>query len=347
MYWNENEMKTDIINSGILKDTSIKDSFGRTFNYLRFAVNEECNLRCIYCMPEKGVPFQEKARLLDKNEICRIIKIMSDLGVSKIRFTGGEPLLRKDLIDLIKYTYQKTDISSIYLTTNGVLLPRNINQLVEAGLDGINISLDTLNKEKFKKITRREELEKVLEGLDLALSSGIKSIKVNIVAMRDFNDDEIIDFVELTRENDITVRFIELMPFDSHQIWETGKFYKADEIVNDIKSHYNILKPVKGSSTEYYVYKIREYMGRVAVIPSYSRSLCSACNRIRITADGNLLNCLYSQSETNIRDAMRTGMQDSGIKKLIIGAMQKKLKNGWIAQGQGNDLRESMTQIGG
>ena len=347
MNWNENEMKTDIINSGILKDAYIKDRFGRTFNYLRIAVNEYCNLRCIYCMPEEGVPFQEKDRLLGKNEICKIIKIMSDLGVSKIRFTGGEPLLRKDLLDLIKYTYQKTDISSIHLTTNGVLLSRNIDQLVKAGLDGINISLDTLNKEKFKKITRREELDKVLEGLDLAISSGLKSIKVNIVAMKDFNNDEIIDFVELTRDNDITVRFIELMPFDSHQIWKTGKFYKADQIVNDLKSHYNTLKPVIGSSTEYYIYKIKKYMGRVAVIPSYSRSLCSACNRIRITADGNLLNCLYSQTETNIRDAMRTGMQDSEIARLIIGAMQKKLKDGWIAQSEGNESRESMTQIGG
>ena len=347
MNWNENEMKTDKINSGILKDAYIKDRFGRTFNYLRIAVNEYCNLRCIYCMPEEGVQFQEKDRLLGKNEICKIIKIMSDLGVSKIRFTGGEPLLRKDLLDLIKYTYQKTDISSIHLTTNGVLLSKNINQLVKAGLDGINISLDTLNKEKFKKITRREELNKVLEGLALAISSGLKSIKVNIVAMKDFNNDEIIDFAELTRDNDITVRFIELMPFDSHQIWKTGKFYKADQIVNDLKSHYNTLKPVIGSSTEYYIYKIKKYMGRVAVIPSYSRSLCSACNRIRITADGNLLNCLYSQSETNIRDAMRTGMQDSEIARLIIGAMQKKLKDGWIAQSEGKESRESMTQIGG
>ena len=347
MNWNENKMKTDIINSGIRKDASIKDHFGRTFNYLRIAVNEYCNLRCIYCMPEEGVPFQEKDRLLGKNEICKIIKIMSELGVSKIRFTGGEPLLRKDLLDLIKYTYQQTNISSIHLTTNGVLLSKYINQLVKAGLDGINISLDTLNKEKFKKITRREELEKVLEGLDLAISSGIKTIKVNIVAMKNFNDNEIIDFVELTRDNDITVRFIELMPFDSHQIWKTGKFYKADQIVNDLKSHYKTLNPVIGSSTEYYIFKIKEYMGKVAVIPSYSRSLCSACNRIRITADGNLLNCLYSQSETNIRDAMRNGMKDSGIEKLIVEAMQKKLKDGWIAQSQGNDSRESMTQIGG
>jgi cyclic pyranopterin phosphate synthase len=165
--------------------------------------------------------------------------------------------------------------------------------------------------------------------------------------MKDFNDDEIIDFVELTRVNDITIRFIELMPFDSHQIWKTGKFYRAEKIVNDLKLHYNTLKPITGSSTEHYIFKIDNYKGRVAVIPSYTRSLCGACNRMRITADGNLLNCLYSQSETNIRDAIRNGISDSGIKELIRGAMQKKLKDGWIAQNQGKDSRESMTQIGG
>ena len=342
-------MNKEIIlhNSSEFQNSTITDRFGRVFNYLRIAINERCNLRCIYCMPEEGILFQEKDRLLDKNEICKIIKVMSELGVSKIRFTGGEPLLRKDLLDLIQYTYQQTDISSIHLTTNGVLLSKYINQLEKAGLNGINISLDTLNREKFKEITRREELENVLEGLDLAICSGIKSIKVNMVVMKGFNNDEITDFVELTKNNDITVRFIELMPFDSHQIWKTGKFYRADHIVNDLRSHYGTLSPVTGSSTEYYIFKIKEYAGRVAVIPSYTRSLCSACNRIRVTADGNLLNCLYSRSETNMRDAIRNGMKNEGLKNLIVGSMQKKLKDGLIAQNQGNDSRESMTQIGG
>ena len=334
-------------NSSEFQNSTITDRFGRVFNYLRIAINERCNLRCIYCMSEEGILLQEKDRLLDKNEICKIIKVMSELGVSKIRFTGGEPLLRKDLLDLIQYTYQQTDISSIHLTTNGVLLSKYINQLEKAGLNGINISLDTLNRVKFKKITRREELENVLEGLDLAICSGIKSIKVNMVVMKGFNNDEITDFVELTKNNDITVRFIELMPFDSHQIWKTGKFYRADHIVNDLRSHYRTLIPVTGSSTEYYIFKIKEYAGRVAVIPSYTRSLCSACNRIRVTADGNLLNCLYSRSETNMRDAIRNGMKNEGLKNLIVGSMQKKLKDGLIAQNQGNDSRASMTQIGG
>ena len=332
---------------GLFADAPITDHFGRSFNYVRIAVNEYCNLRCIYCMPEEGVPFQKKDSLLFKDEIFTIIKLMEEMGILKIRFTGGEPLIRKDIIDLIQFVDQKTDIPAIHLTTNGVLLPDYIDRLVDSGLNGINISLDTLNNEKFKKITRREGLDKVLEGLHLAINSEIKSIKVNIVAMKDFNDDEILDFVELTRDNDITVRFIELMPFDSHQIWKTGKFYKAEKIVNQLKSSFNQLDLVNGSSTEHHIFKIKNYKGKVAVIPSYTRSLCGGWNRIRITADGKLLNCLYSQKETNIRDAIRSGMPENRIKNLIRGAMQKKLKDGWTAQNEGKDQRESMTQIGG
>ena len=224
-------------------------------------------------MPEEGVPFQKKDSLLFKDEIFTIIKLMEEMGVLKVRFTGGEPLIRKDIIDLIQFVDQKTDIPSIHLTTNGVLLPDYIDRLVDSGLNGINISLDTLNNEKFKKITV-EGLDKVLEGLHLAINSEIKSIKVNIVAMKDFNDDEILDFVELTRDNDITVRFIELMPFDSHQIWKTGKFYKAEKIVNQLKSSFNQLDLVNGSSTEHHIFKINNFKGKVTVIPSYTRSLC-------------------------------------------------------------------------
>ena len=326
---------------------SITDRFGRTFNYLRLAVNEYCNLRCIYCMPEEGVPFKDKEKLLTTKEIFNLIRIMTDMGVSKIRFTGGEPLLREDIPDLIHYASEISTVDSVNLTTNGLLLPAYLESLEQAGLTGINISLDTLNTEKFKAITRRNGLDKVIEGLDMAIKSNIGSIKVNVVAMRDFNDNEILDFAELTNENDITVRFIELMPFDAHQIWKTGKFYRAEQIVNDLKSQIKELNPVSGSNTEYHVFQIQGYSGKVAVIPSYTRSLCGNCNRIRITADGKLLNCLYSQTETNIRDAIRNGESNQDIKNMIRNAMTEKLRDGWTAQNLGQDQRESMTQIGG
>ncbi len=325
----------------------IHDQFGRTFNYLRIALNEQCNLRCIYCMPEEGIDFRTEDKLLTTDEIYNLIKIASKMGVSKIRFTGGEPLLRRDLSDIIRFAKNTDGIESIHLTTNGMMLGKYIYQLEDAGLTGINISLDTLNSEKFKTISRRDGLNLVMEGFEKAIKSNISSIKINMVVMRDFNNDELLDFVQLTKENDITVRFIELMPFDSHQIWKTGKFYGADHIVSDLESQINELETVDGSRTEHYIFRVKGYKGKVAVIPAYSRSLCGECNRLRITADGKLLNCLYSQDETNIRDAMREGVLDSGIEEMIRNTMHKKFMDGWEAQYHGKNHRESMTQIGG
>ncbi|MFQ6677111.1 MAG: GTP 3',8-cyclase MoaA [Fidelibacterota bacterium] len=325
----------------------IHDQFGRTFNYLRLALNEQCNLRCMYCMPEEGVDFRTKNKLLTTDEIYRLIELTSKMGVSKIRFTGGEPLLRRDLSDIIRFTKNTDGVESIHLTTNGILLGKYIDQLEDAGLTGINISLDTLNPEKFKTISRRDGLNLVLEGFKKAIESSLHSIKINVVVMRDFNNDEFLDFVAFTKENNITVRFIELMPFDSHQIWKTGKFYGADHIVADLKSIIPELQSVGGSRTEHYIFRVKGYKGKVAVIPAYSRSLCNECNRLRITADGKLLNCLYSQRETNIRDAMRSGVSDGEIGEMIRNTMHKKFRDGWEAQHHGKDHRESMTQIGG
>ena len=336
-----------VADRGTPLEPPITDKFGRTFNYLRLAVNEHCNLRCIYCMPEEGAPFLDQAQLLSTNEIKIILRAMSDLGVKKVRFTGGEPLLRKDIIDLIKYSSQRSIFESVHITTNGLLLSNYIDQLEQAGLNGINISLDTLDAEKFKKITRRDEFQKVIKGLNAAILSDIKHIKVNVVTMRDFNQNEILDFVELTKTNDITVRFIELMPFDSHQIWKTGKYYGADKILSHLRKNIKRLSPISGSNTEHHIFQIDGYKGRVAVIPSFTRTLCKKCNRIRITADGKLLNCLYSKKETNIRDVIRQGLSNELIKDMIRQAMSEKMIDGWSAQRQGNDSRGSMTQIGG
>ena len=336
-----------VADRGTPLEPPITDKFGRTFNYLRLAVNEHCNLRCIYCMPEEGAPFLDQAQLLSTNEIKIILRAMSDLGVKKVRFTGGEPLLRKDIIDLIKYSSQRSIFESVHITTNGLLLSNYIDELEQAGLNGINISLDTLDAEKFKKITRRDEFQKVIKGLNAAILSDIKHIKVNVVAMRDFNQNEILDFVELTKTNDITVRFIELMPFDSHQIWKTGKYYGADKILSHLRENIKYLRPISGSNTEHHIFQIDGYKGRVAVIPSFTRTLCKKCNRIRITADGKLLNCLYSKKETNIRDVIRQGLSNELIKDMIRQAMSEKMIDGWSAQRQGNDSRGSMTQIGG
>ncbi len=325
----------------------ITDNFGRVFDYLRLAVNDQCNLRCIYCMPEKGISFLDQKKLLGTREVKRLIKIFSALGVSKIRFTGGEPLLRRDILELIQYSSALPGIETVHMTTNGVLLSSYLKELEGAGLSGLNISLDTLRPDRFKSITRRDCFDDVMEGLTMAFASGIDNIKVNVVAMQEFNDDEILDFVELTRYNDITVRFIELMPFDSHQIWKTGKFIGAGNIMNHLSLNIKGLRSITGSSTEHHALKIDGHRGKVAVIPAFTRSLCGNCNRIRITADGKLLNCLYSKSETDIRGEMINGSSDRVIKDMIREAMRNKLMDGWSAQREGKDQRESMTQIGG
>jgi GTP 3',8-cyclase len=339
--------QTGLNNKSMSPKKLIFDQFGRTFNYLRLAVNEMCNLRCIYCMPEDGIDFKSKDKILSKSEIFKLVQITSEMGVSKVRFTGGEPLLRKDIIDIIKYTKSISTIDSVHLTTNGILLPSFLNPLEAIGLDGINISIDTLNREKYKIISRRDSLDQVIGSLKKAMANNILKIKINVVAMRNFNDDELGDFIELTKENNITVRFIELMPFDSHQIWKTGKFYKAKDIISDVKSKYNNLIIEKGSSTEHHIFRVKDYKGKVAIIPSYTRSLCGQCNRLRITADGNLLNCLYSQNEINLLNPIRKNFNDSELKNIIKKAMFEKSKDGWEAHKKNSDFRNSMTQIGG
>ena len=338
---------SSIVNLNNVEERSITDRFGRTFNYLRLAVNEICNLRCIYCMPEEGLKFKEKHKILRKNEIFRLIQIATDLGVSKIRFTGGEPLLRKEIVEIINFTKKIKTVKSINLTTNGILLSNMLNELKSSGVCGINISIDTLNPEKYKTISRRDSLDQVLDSFHQIINQNLFKIKINVVAMKNFNDDELVDFVELTKYNDITVRFIELMPFDSRQIWKTGKFYKAGEILSDLKLNYNHLNKVQGSSTEYHIFRLKGYVGKVAIIPSYTRSLCGKCNRIRITADGNLLNCLYSQNGINLLSPIRDNFSNSEIKKIIIEGMYIKPQNGWEAHKKGFEYKSSMTQIGG
>ncbi|HBN45364.1 MAG TPA: GTP 3',8-cyclase MoaA [Candidatus Marinimicrobia bacterium] len=323
------------------------DQYGRVFDYLRIAVNEQCNLRCLYCMPEEGIHFQPAEKRLKANEMFRLIRIASSLGVRKVRFTGGEPLIYKDLIPLIREVATVPEIESIHVTTNGLLLKKMASELLAAGVDGVNISLDSLRADRFKKISRREGLDKVLKGLSLALKIGFSSVKVNVVAMRGFNDDEIGDFIELTKNSDLTVRFIELMPFDAHQIWKTGKFIGAEEIMEILHTLYPKLHTVTGSSTEEQIYQVGGYRGKISVIPSFTRSFCNMCNRVRLTADGRIRNCLYSDNEINIRDLMRSGAKDEDISLMFKQAMWLKQKDGWEAQKLNGHHRESMTQIGG
>jgi len=326
----------------------ITDQFGRIFDYLRIAVIENCNLRCVYCMPETGIAFALPGDLLKKDEIVRIVKIASGMGVRKIRYTGGEPLIRQDLTEIISETARIKNIVSVHLTTNGILLDQKIDALKTAGLKGINISLDTLDAAKFVQITRRGGLQLVLDNLSLAISAGFESVKINMVVLRKFNDNELFQFAEMTRDKAVTVRFIELMPFDAHQIWKTGHYMGVELMIKRFRELYPELDPDVGSDTEKYVYRIPGYKGKIALIPSYTRNLCDSCNRIRLTANGQIRNCLYAEHEYDLLGPLRSGATDAELASILKKAMWEKARDGWESQKQvAEHRRDSMTQIGG
>jgi cyclic pyranopterin phosphate synthase len=331
---------------------ALVDRHGRTFDYLRIALTERCNLRCVYCLPEAGIPLAAAEKLLRMDEILRVIAVSAGLGVTKVRFTGGEPLLHPDLEELISETAKIAGVESIHLTTNGLLLAERVSQLRQAGLEGVNISLDTLRPSRFKELARRDGLERVLAGLHAALAAGFPVVKLNVVALRGFNDDELGDFVTLTRELPITVRFIELMPFDAHQIWKTGRFLGVEVMRDRLRRRFSTLVAASGSATESLVFRLPDCPGKIALIPAYSRSMCGNCNRVRITADGHVRNCLYAAREQDLMGILRGGGSDNQLAAALQAAMGSKPRDGWAAQrtvqtGLIGSARESMTQIGG
>jgi len=336
-----------ITESKCSSNRQIIDQFGRVFTYLRIAVNQDCNLRCIYCMPEKGIRFVKSKNKMSQNEISRILKVSSELGVNKIRFTGGEPLIHPHIISLVEIANKTPGIDSVHITTNAVFLKNMIGNLKKAGLKGINISIDTLDMKKYLLITRRNILNKAIEGLEAAISIGLQSIKINVVVLRGFNDCELKDFAELTKEHPITVRFIELMPFDDNQIWRTGKFMSAYDIKQKLNEYFPNMALTFGSNTEHTIYNIPNYKGKIAVIPAFSRNLCAQCNRIRITSDGKIRNCLFASNENDILSPIRRGGSDIDLKRILISSMWKKTYNGWEAQNLKKETRNSMAQIGG
>ncbi len=329
----------------------LRDAFGREFHYLRIAVAERCNLRCVYCQPDSGLRFKEGAELLSTPEILRVVAVAAGLGVTKVRLTGGEPLLRPDLVELVAGIAGTPGVQSVHLTTNGVAFASKAAALKQAGLRGVNISLDTLDPQRFAEIARRSGFERTLAAIDLAVELGFESVKVNAVAMRGLTEQELPAFAALARRLPITIRFIELMPFDSEQVWKTGRFMSAAHVVEALHAAVPGLREIRGSSTEHHSYGFDDSAGRMAVIPAYSRDICATCDRIRLTADGKVRHCLFSDAEIDLRALLRGPGSDAEVEAAIRGAMWGKPRDGWEAQralpqadGSG---RRSMTQIGG
>ncbi|XP_055952835.1 molybdenum cofactor biosynthesis protein 1-like isoform X1 [Argiope bruennichi] len=302
------------------------DSFGRKHSYLRISLTERCNFRCQYCMPEEGVALSPKANLLTTNEVIKISSLFVRLGVTKIRFTGGEPLIRKDLTNIIKTVSQQEGLHTVGLTTNGLVLYRQIKELKDAGLNALNISLDSLIPAKFEFIARFKGLNKVMKSIDAALETGFDPVKINCVVMKGINDDELISFVKLTEHKNLDVRFIEYSPFGGNN-WKDNKMVPYLEMISRIKKEFPDLKRLKDLPNDTSkAYKVPGFKGQIGFITSMTENFCGSCNRLRITADGNLKVCLFGTEEISLRDALRQNMPEDVILNTISTAVLSKKK---------------------
>ncbi|XP_015042995.2 molybdenum cofactor biosynthesis protein 1 isoform X1 [Drosophila pseudoobscura] len=305
------------------QDSPLTDTFGRHHTYLRISLTERCNLRCDYCMPADGVPLQPKANLLTTEEIIRLARIFVKQGVRKIRLTGGEPTVRRDIVDMVAEMKALPQLEHVGITTNGLVLTRLLLPLQRAGLDSLNISLDTLKKDRFEKITRRKGWERVIAGIDLAVQLGYRP-KVNCVLMRNFNEDEVCDFVEFTRDRPVDVRFIEYMPFSGNK-WHTDRLISFKETVELIRRQWPEFEALpNGPNDTSKAFAVPGFKGQVGFITSMTEHFCGSCNRLRLTADGNIKVCLFGNKEFSLRDAMRSDVSEEDLVDLIGAAVRRK-----------------------
>jgi len=325
------------------------DKYGRKISYLRLAVTDRCNLRCKYCMPEHGIDIVKREELLTYKEMYRITRVLSELGVDKVRLTGGEPFVRKDFVNFLESLSFNKNLKEINITTNGALISKYIDDLEKMKINAVNLSIDSLNREKFFEITRRDVFPKVIQTYHDLLKSNLK-LKLNMVIQSGVNTDEIIDFIELTKNDKVSVRFIEEMPFNGEGIREVKEVWNYTKILKTINAHYQkVENVVSAKSSTSKNFKINGYKGSFGIIPAFTRTICTDCNRIRITSTGLFKNCLFDDGVFNIRDFIRNGASDDEMKQLFISTVQQKPKNGFIAEANrgNNSVSESMSTIGG
>lgn len=324
------------------------DNHGRPINYLRLAVTDRCNLRCFYCMPEEGINYLPKKELLTFEEIIRLVTLMASMGISKIRLTGGEPFVRSDLMALIRKIVDISGIKDWHITTNGILTAPHIAELKKLGVASVNLSLDTLDPNRFKIITRRDDFFACRDTLDKLLAHDI-AVKINTVVMDGKNTDDIIAIASLTKDKNVSVRFIEEMPFngsgDQHKTWSYLK------ILDFLKEHFpDIYKLNDPENSTSYNYKIPGHQGSIGIIAAFSRTFCGTCNRIRLTAQGTLKTCLYDDGVLDIKKLLRSGMGDEDLKFTLHNAFNNRALNGFEAEQKRTDnlsAHESMSTIGG
>ncbi|MBM3166133.1 MAG: GTP 3',8-cyclase MoaA [Chloroflexi bacterium] len=337
--------------------TGLSDIFNRPINYLRVSVTDRCNLRCSYCMPAQGIRLLSHDDILSYEEIATVARVAAEMGINKLRLTGGEPLVRARLADLVAMIAKIETIDDISLTTNGVLLQEYAPELKKAGLKRVNVSLDTLNPDKFQRITHYRNLDEVLQGIKAARDCGLEPVKINVVVMRGVNDDEILDFARLTIKDGWHVRFIELMPFateNPHEGHATRsradlhpQFMPAKEIMERLHSLGKLESSdtMKGNGPARY-YRFPKSTGTVGFITPVSEHFCIHCNRLRLTAEGKLRPCLLSDEEIDLRPALRQGAPSQKIRQLITEAIQTKPRNHHLAQ-ETVAIKRRMSQVGG
>jgi cyclic pyranopterin phosphate synthase len=331
------------------------DNYGRTAVDLRVSLTDKCNLRCTYCMPAEGLDWLPSADVLTDDEVIRLIDIaVSRLGVREVRFTGGEPLIRRGIVSIVAATAALTPRPSISLTTNGIGLARLASPLASAGLDRVNVSLDTLDPARFADLTRRDRFGDVLAGLDAAVAAGLTPVKINSVLMRDVNDDESVALLRFALDRGYELRFIEQMPLDAGHVWARGTMVTADDILAALTSEFTLLAdPEHRGAAPAETWVVEGYTGadgrpaRVGIIASVTRPFCGDCDRTRLTADGQIRSCLFSRDESDLRAALREGRSDDQIADRWRGAMATRLPGHAINDPSFLQPSRPMSAIGG
>jgi GTP 3',8-cyclase len=324
------------------------DGHGRQIGDLRVSVTDRCNFRCQYCMPAEGLPWLERSEILTFEEIQRLVGLFVSMGVGDVRLTGGEPLVRKDFPRLVSMLTELDGLNDLSVTTNGYLLERDAAALVEAGIDRVNVSIDSLQRDKFFEMTRRDALPQVLRGLDaLAQHPEVHPIKVNAVAMRGFTEDEALRFADFARSTAFQVRFIEFMPLDADHAWSPDSVLTGDELRSMIHAVYPLEELPREPSATARVFRFADGQGEIGFINPVSEPFCADCNRVRLTAEGKLRTCLFSLHETDLRGPLRAGASDEEIERLIRDSVWRKELKHHVGEKGFRQPARSMSAIGG
>jgi len=325
------------------------DPYQRHITYLRISITDRCNLRCTYCMPPEGVSQLIHDDILRYEEIVRIARIAVSEGITRIRITGGEPLVRKGVVNLVSWLSQLQGIEDLSMTTNGILLSEFARPLKEAGLKRVNISMDSLQPELFGEITRGGDLSKVWKGIVAASEAGLKPVKINVVVIKGFNEDEILEFAKLTLNFDFQIRFIEFMPVGTQNGWHQEKYFSCTEIRNAIEKYYRLTPLIVRGNTSgpAVLCQLEGAQGSIGFINAISNHFCATCNRLRLTADGKLRPCLFSDAEIDIKMALRNGESDQKLKEILHSAIFNKPEGHTIAEPTFRKCAREMISIGG